>query len=128
VRTKVPIFCRPAFVLILLFVSLTSCPMPDPMFNKNVSEHWVTVVYEKRPTTTLPWLVDGKTTKEEVIRNENFRDVKPRSLSQEKILVYCIDWDEKKSQFVGSTTCSHQLVLVFDEKDILKRFSILKMD
>ena len=57
----------------------------------------VTLVDEEDFTTTLAWLIDGKTTKEEVIRNENFRDVNPRILSQGKILVYCINWDIQKS-------------------------------
>ena len=125
-RTKAPVSYRTSFVLIFLFISLSGC-VPFPLFEKSVSEHSVTVIYPKRPTTTLPWLIDGKTTKEEVMQNENFRNVNPRSLSRGKILVYCIDFN-KQIGFVGSTTCSHQLVLVFDGKDIVKRFSILKMD
>jgi hypothetical protein len=126
VRVETPISYRTSFVLIFLFISLSGC-VPFPLFEKSVSEHSVTVIYPKRPTTTLPWLIDGKTTKEEVMQNENFRNVNPRSLSRGKILVYCIDFNEQKG-FVGSTTCHNQLVLVFDEKDIMKRFSILKMD
>ena len=123
-RTKVPVSCRTVFALILLFVSLTSCVIPA----RDVYETSVIRVDEKDVKTRLPWLVDGKTTKEEVIRHENFWDVNPRILSQGKILVYCINWDEQKAQYVGSTKCFHQLVLVFDEKGILKRFSILMMN
>ena len=63
------------------------------------------------------------------MQNENFRDVNPRSLSRGKILVYYIDFNEQKGQFVGSTMYQYnQLVLAFDGKDVVKRFSILKMD
>lgn len=123
VKTKTPISYRTAFVLILLLISLTCC-LPVPIPQRIVNEYSVTVIDEERPTTFI-WLVDGKTTKEEVIRNENFRGVNPRILSQGKILVFCINWDEQKAQYVGSTTCYHQLVLVFDEKGIVKRHSTL---
>jgi len=125
VKVETPMHCRTVFVLILLFLSLTSC-VPIPVIDKD--ELSITVVDEKHPTTTLPWLIEGKTTKEEVIRNENFSHVNPRILSHGKILVYCINLDEQKAQFVGSTICRHQLVLVFDEKDIVKRFNILKVN
>jgi hypothetical protein len=124
VKTKAPVSYRTVFPLIFLLVSLTSCIIPT----RDVYETSVIRVDEKDVKTRLAWLIDGKTTKEEVIRSENFRDVNPRILSQGKILVYCINWDEQKAQYVGSTTCFHQLVLVFDEKDILKRFSILMMN
>ena len=123
-RTKASFLYRTIFVLILLIVSLASCVIP----RRGVYETSVIRVDEEDVKTRLPWLVDGETTKEEVIRNENFRDVNHRILSQGKILVYCINWDVQKAQYVGSTTCFHQLILVFDEKGILKRYSILVMN
>jgi len=117
-RTKAPILYRTAFVLILLLISLTCClPVPIPKGHVNTS-YTVIDVDGEIPRTTFPWLVDGRTTKEEVMGNENFRDVNPKILSQGKILVYCIDLDAQK-------ICHNQLVLVFDEKDIVKRHSTL---
>jgi hypothetical protein len=125
VKVETPMPCRTVFVLILLFLLLTSCiPIPS----RDIDELSITVLDEKHPTSTLPWLIEGKTTKKEVIRNENFSHVNPRILSQGRILVYCINLGEQKEQFIGSNTCRHQLVLVFDEKDIVKRFNILKVN
>lgn len=113
VKIEIPISCRTAFVLIFLFISLTGCL------------HSVQVVDEKDPTTTIPWLVDGKTTKEEVV--QNFPNVEPlRTLNQGKIIIYAINLVQQKGQITCSTECEYQLVLVFDEKDIVKRHSILK--
>jgi len=114
VRTKAPVSYRRAFVLILLFVSLTGCL------------HSVQVVDEKDSTTTISWLIDGKTTKEEVMRN--CRDITlMRTLSQGKILIYCVNFDQQKGQFTCSLPCViYELVLIFDERDIVKRHSIVK--
>jgi hypothetical protein len=82
---------------------------------------------EKDPTTAIPWLSDGKTTKEEVM--QYFRDVQPiRTLSKGKIFIYGITVDKEKGQLPCWVGCDYQLVLVFDEKDIVKRHSILKMN
>ena len=112
-KVETPISCRTVFVMILLALSLNSCL------------HSVRVVDEKDPKTTIPWLVDGKTTREDVLRN--FQNVEPlRSFSQGKIVIYAVNFDEQKGQLTCSTEGEHQLVVVFDEKDVVKRHSILK--
>jgi hypothetical protein len=113
VKIETPISCRTVFVLVLLFISLTGCL------------HSVRVVDDKDPKTTIPWLVDGTTTKEEVL--QNFQNVDPlRTLSQGKIVIYAVNFDQQKGQITCSNECEYQLVLVFDENNVVKRHSILK--
>jgi hypothetical protein len=113
VKIETPISCRTAFILIFLFISLTGCL------------HSVRVVDEKDPTTIISWLVDGRTTREEVLMN--FQNVEPlRTLSQGKIVIYAVNFDQQKGQITCSTECEYQLVLVFDENNVVKRHSILK--
>jgi hypothetical protein len=80
---------------------------------------------QKDPTITIPWLVDAKTTKEEVM--ENCQKVEPLgSLSQGKIIVYAVNYDQEKGQLICSLNGEYQLVLIFDEKEVVKRHSIVK--
>ena len=131
VKVEMPIFCRPAFVLILLFVSLTICV------------HSSLLVADEKDPTTLPWLVDGKTTREEVMQSfRKVESVQPlRTLSQGKILIYAINFDKQNGEFACPTKCEYywkdceprltecdyQLVLVFDKNNVVKRHSILKI-
>jgi hypothetical protein len=113
VKIETPMSCRTVFVLILLCISLTGCL------------HSVRVVDEKDPKTTIPWLVDGTTTKEEIM--QNFQNVDPlRTLSQGKIVIYAVNFDQEKGPITCSTECEYQLVLVFDENNVVKRHSTLK--
>lgn len=131
-KTEAPILYRTVFVLILLFVSLTICVNSSRV-----------VADEINPTTTIPWLVDGKTTKEEVMRNfRKVESVQPlRTLSQGKILIYAINFDKQNREFACPTKCEYywkdceprltecdyQLILVFDKNNVVKRHSILKI-
>jgi hypothetical protein len=132
VKVEMPISYRPAIVLIFLFVSLTICVHTPRV-----------VADEKDPTTTIPWLVDGKTTREEVMQNfRKVESVQPlRTLSQGKILIYAINFDKQNGEFACPTKCEYywkdceprltecdyQLVLVFDKNNVVKRHSILKI-
>lgn len=112
-KVKTRIAYRRVFVIIFLFISLTSCL------------YSVRAVNEKDPITTIAWLVDGKTTKEEIIHNCS--NVNPiGSLTQGKILIYAVNFDQQKSQITCSDKGDYQLILVFDEHDVMERHSILK--
>jgi hypothetical protein len=113
VKTKVPVSYRTAFVLILVFVSLI------------ITVHTPRVVANEKDL--FPLLIDGKTTREEIKQNCPYiEDLTITSLSQGRIVFYSVDFDQNKGRFICPPGTESQLVLVFDEKDILKRHSILK--
>ena len=116
VKIKTPIACRRIFVLILLFISVTSYL------------HSVKVADEKDYRTAIPWLVDGKATKEEVIQKCS-KIIPLAVMSQGKILVFNVKFNPRDGQIVCSPSSAprdYQLVLVFDENNDVKRHSILE--
>jgi len=113
VKAETPVSYRKASVLILLLVSLTICV------------HASRVVADEEDL--FPLIIDGKTTREEIKQNCPYIEALAlTSLGQGRIIVYGVDFDQQKGRFICSRGTESQLVLVFDEKGILKRHSILK--
>jgi hypothetical protein len=68
----------------------------------------------------LPFIEDGKTTKEDISKNPELTIFKCKS-KNERIWVYRVE------SYEGEKWLSYELVLVFDENELLKKHSLVKI-
>jgi len=102
------------FIIYFLFVVLIAgCAGHIMTVDKSIQQKW------------LPFIEDGKTTKEEVILKLG---IPSAQFEGERILTYQMTFDEKEGfRVISRRAFEYNLVLVFNERNILQKHRLLKV-
>jgi len=107
-----------AFLAIIFLYSIIGC------------SHYIKSVDEDICTKCVNFIKDGKTKKEDVLQKTDFYELfKTFKSKNDTILIFSFLYlkDKKSSTVIDKIEAEYHLVLVFDENDLLKKHSLVRV-